>query len=78
MARRVGPILLALGAAIFLYQAVALWSDRAQRAKRVDVLTGSIDQMAGSREVRPLLSVAGVAFVAGGIFVLALGGGKRR
>lgn len=78
MARRVGPVLIALGAAIFIYQAVALFNDGAQRAQRVDVLTGSIDQMAGTREVRPLISVIGVACVTGGIFVLALSGGKRR
>lgn len=78
MARRVGPVLIALGVAIFLYQAVALFNDGAQRAQRVDVLTGSIDQMAGTREVRPFLSVIGVACVTGGIFVLALSGGKKR
>ncbi len=78
MARRIGPILIAVGVAIFVYQAAALYSERAQRASRVDVLTGSIEQMAGTREVRPALSVVGVVCVAGGIFVMALGGGKRR
>lgn len=72
--RRVGPILIALGVAIFLYQAVALLGDRAQRTSRTRVLTGSGEDVAGSVEVRPLLSVVGVAFVAGGIFSLALGG----
>lgn len=78
MARRVGPILIALGVAIFLYQAVALLSNPSQREQRASVLTGSIDQMAGKREVRPFLSVLGVACVAGGIFGVALGGGKKR
>lgn len=78
MARRVGFILVAVGAAIFLFQAAALLGDRAQRTKRAEVLTGSVEQMAGSREVRPSLSVAGVACVAGGIFVVALGGGGKR
>lgn len=78
MARRAGPILIALGVAILIYQLAALFSDPAQRAQRAEVLTGSIDQMAGTRAVRPALSVVGVAFIAGGIFSVALSGGKRR
>lgn len=77
-ANRIGLILIVVGAAMLAYQLTGLLSDRGVSAKRREVLTGSIDQMAGTRELRPPLSVFGVLFVAGGIFTMALSGGGKR
>ena len=77
MARRGGTILIALGVAILLYQTSVLLLDPVGRAKRQQVLTGSIDEMAGAHELRPAVSVIGVASLAGGIFLLALGGKRK-
>ena len=73
---RIGLALIIAGALILVAQIALLASSRPRLEQRGKVLAGD-EAMVGEQNIRPALSVLGVACLAGGLFAYALGSGPK-